>query len=295
MDPEALLRSYTNLEAWRRVPEEAVREYKEKYAADVKAAWEKDSNATRKFFESINLLPGNYPGGIPNNPSPLKSMLVGGLAGAGLGYGLGWAGEKILPDKWKRDRLRWTLAMLGGAAGAAPGLAWGGFNMLGGHKFDDSTPGRGIDLKTYPDGAAIAERYGWGKRAEFLPDLERVKAAFDNNTGLGFSAVPVDSFNRVIWGDPRVANRLSPQTRAAATGLITSAANLPGKLQTQFVTPFDVARIAAGMGSGYLSGALVGKGLGLLMGMPESTQERLKNTGMFAGVVANLVPMAFGA
>ena len=75
---------------------------------------------------------------------------------------------------------------------------------------------------------------------------------------------------------------------------MTAAANLPGKLQTRFVTPFDVARIAAGMGSGYLSGKLVGKGLGLLMGMPEETQEKLKNTGMFAGIIANLVPMAFG-
>jgi hypothetical protein len=56
----------------------------------------------------------------------------------------------------------------------------------------------------------------------------------------------------------------------------------------------DMGRMAAGMGSGYLSGALVGKGLGLLFGMPESTQERLKETGMFAGVISNLVPVAFG-
>jgi hypothetical protein len=30
------------------------------------------------------------------------------------------------------------------------------------------------------------------------------------------------------------------------------------------------------------------------MGMPESTQNKLKNTGMFAGVVSNMVPIAFG-
>jgi hypothetical protein len=40
----------------------------------------------------------------------------------------------------------------------------------------------------------------------------------------------------------------------------------------------DVARISAGMGSGYLSGAIVGKVLGTLTGMPGSTQDRLKQT-----------------
>ena len=52
--------------------------------------------------------------------------------------------------------------------------------------------------------------------------------------------------------------------------------------------------MAAGMGSGYMSGALVGKALGTMMGMPQERQEQLKSTGLWAGMIANLVPIAFG-
>ena len=38
--------------------------------------------------ELLNFFPGQYPGGVPNSPSPLAAMLTSGLLGAGLG----WAG-----------------------------------------------------------------------------------------------------------------------------------------------------------------------------------------------------------
>ena len=60
------------------------------------------------------------------------------------------------------------------------------------------------------------------------------------------------------------------------------------------MTPIDIARIAAGMGVGYTSGALVGGALGLMMGMPERTQEQLKQTGFWAGALSKIVPIAFG-
>ena len=49
-----------------------------------------------------------------------------------------------------------------------------------------------------------------------------------------------------------------------------------------------------GMGTGYMSGLLVGKALGAMMGMPKDTQDKLKTTGMWAGVIANIIPKAFG-
>jgi hypothetical protein len=61
----------------------------------------------------------------------------------------------------------------------------------------------------------------------------------------------------------------------------------------RFITPLDMAKAAVGMGSGYLSGLLVGKGLGALTGMPEGAQDRLKQVGTYAGVVANLIPAMF--
>lgn len=290
---------------WRNAGEEAVAEYKS-LEPMLKEAWEKGALSVRDVMETINFAPGTYPGGIPNNPSPLRSMLVGGLLGSAAGYGVGWLGEKWTPDTWKRNRLRWTMAMLGAGLGATPGLTWGVINKANNKPFDDTdliqnVAGYPYDAPNYEKiGAAVAE---YNRERGVSIDTERfAKIAQEmyastplyGMAGIAAPPVPVDTFNRVLWTDPRVSNRLSPATRGAATGLMTAAANLPGKLQTRFVTPFDVARIAAGMGSGYLSGKLVGKGLGLLMGMPEETQEKLKNTGMFAGIIANLVPMAFG-
>ena len=278
---------------WKSAGDQAVVAY-QRLQPELEKAAAKGPTVFKRTLEALNLVPGHFPGGIPNSPSPLRSMLTSGLAGGALGYGAGLVGESILPEKWKRDRLRWTLAMMGAGAGATPGAAWGTFNLMRGKPFDyvkDSSCEQ-IATQLYEHSKAEAETLH--KRSS-----EIVKSAFMpppnfGMSGLGVQPINVDAFNRVLWTDPRVGGQLSPMTRGAATGLMTAAANLPGKLQTKFVTPFDVGRIAAGMGSGYLSGAIVGKGLGLLMGMPDETQEKLKNTGMFAGIVANLVPMAFG-
>ncbi len=81
--------------------------------------------------------------------------------------------------------------------------------------------------------------------------------------------------------------------QAAASGVVTGAANLPGKFNSSLVTPLDMGRMAAGMGSGYLSGMLVGKGLGLLFGLPPKVEDTLKRTGVWAGVVKTLIPKIF--
>jgi hypothetical protein len=288
---------------WKTAGDEAVAEFK-RIEPELNKAAAEGPTAFRRVLEAMNLLPGEYPGGIPNNPSPLKSMLVSGLAGGAMGYGAGWLGEKVLPDNWKRNRLRWTLAMMGTGAGAAPGAAWGTMNLAAGLPFDDNSFGSDSSRQSaevdYEKLSAELYKYSSAEPQSLNSrSSEVIKHAFIpppnfGMSGLSVPSINVDAFNRVLWTDPRVGGQLSPLTRGAATGLMTAAANLPGKLQTKFVTPFDVGRIAAGMGSGYLSGAIVGKGLGLLMGMPQDTQEKLKNTGMFAGIVANLVPMAFG-
>jgi len=82
------------------------------------------SPTLRRAGELLNFFPGKYPGGIPNAPSPLAATLTGGLVGAGLGYGAGWLGEKLLPSSWRRGRLRRTLALIGGLTGSTPGAMW---------------------------------------------------------------------------------------------------------------------------------------------------------------------------
>src|SRR5690606_7941521 len=95
-------------------------------------------------------------------------------------------------------------------------------------------------------------------------------------SGFGRVAVPVDDFNRVVWGDRRVADLLELPEKAAITGLVSGAANLPGRQGSNLVSVSDIGMMAAGMGSGYLSGALVGKGLATLMGAPPPVQDKMK-------------------
>jgi hypothetical protein len=299
---------------WRQLPARAVEAYHE-CEEKIAEAWTKEGQreenpAILKLMEWMNLSKGTFPGGIPNKPSPLLSMLVSGMAGAGIGYGVGTLGEAVLPKKWKRNRMRRTLALLGGAAGAAPGAAWGGLNLMMGKNLNDGSTFQGKytppPIKDYdipgftmtpPKGLInpnTGEKFSGDLHDETVQAFEKA-SLFGSSSGLGFSAIPVDRFNRMIWDDPRVSNPMDIQTQAAASGLITGAAHLSGRRGTKFVTPMDVGRMAAGMGTGFLSGALVGKALGLMMGMPPSTQKLLKNTGMWAGLVTNLVPIAFGA
>lgn len=286
---------------WRNVPEKAVETYY-KYAEVFESEWEKraESPLFKQISQYMNLIPGEYPGGIPNHPSPLTSMLVGGMAGAGIGYGAGMLGEALLPNTWSKGNLRTTMALGGAGLGMAPGATWGAINAADGRKLNDNTlfqQPAGPDPTT--DWSNITQHF---RTLDHVPDYlkEEVKVSFkraaDLHPGTGFAGpgIDLDEFIHNVWDDPRVAGPLTPQQQAAATGLIYSAANLPGKQNTQFVTPMDVARMAAGMGTGYMSGMLVGKALGIMGGMPDKTQDLMKNTGMYAGLIANLVPIVFG-
>lgn len=235
------------------------------------------STGLRRVGELFNYFEGKYPGGIPNAPSPLAAALTTGLVGSGLGYAAGAIGEKLLPEEWERGKLRRTLALTGGLAGLIPGAIWAGANKYVG------LPANSNALLSGPPPI--------NKEARFT----KLSENFVSNAGIfGVKPINVNEFNQVIWGDPRVSNRLDPALQAAATGLVEGAAHLSDNDGARFVTPKDVGRLAAGMGSGYLSGAIVGKGLGMLFGMPDKTQDRLKDVGLFAGAIANIVPIAFG-
>jgi hypothetical protein len=86
-----------------------------------------------------------------------------------------------------------------------------------------------------------------------------------------------------------------PGTAAMTMGALHAAQQMPGGHdQPGWVTPKQMAGLAVNMGAGYLSGALVGSALGLLTGMPSTTQQTLKNTGMYLGIVNSVVPKLFG-
>jgi hypothetical protein len=265
---------------WDAVPGDAVATFQREIEPKLRAATtvKESRKVLEALGETINMLPGNYPGGIPNSPSPLGSMLVGGMSGAGLGYLGGMAGEALLPRTWQRGNLRRTLAILGGLMGAAPGATWGAVNANDGRSFNDDTLTKG--------------KIDDGKSISFKTSAE--KMALLSGTGAG-APIDVNRFNYMLYQDPLVSNRLDPRLQAAASGMVTGAAHLPGKSNTRMVTPMDMGRMAAGMGSGYLAGAVVGKILGVAMGMPRETQTKFRQTGAMAGMIANLVPIVFGA
>jgi hypothetical protein len=294
------LENALNVLSWQSVPERVVSTYK-KFANVIESEWTKSGSSgfLDTLGQYLNLWPGKYPGGIPNSPAPLTSMLVGSLAGAGLGYGAGYLGEKLLPNSWERGKLRRTGALAGAALGMAPGAMWGTINKLDSRPFNDN------ELFQQPSGPAADihhDSFDAYSVSDNIPgDIrESVKTSFTKiaelypGSGIGGPPLDVDKFINDIWHDPGLSGPLTPREQAAVTGLVAGAANLPGKSNNQFVTPMDIGRMAAGMGAGYLSGMLVGKALGALAGMPEQTQNTLKNTGMYAGLISDLIPIAFG-
>ena len=279
------------------------------------------SPAFRHAGEAMNLVSGNYPGGIPNFPGPVSSMLTSGLLGAGLGYGGGYLAEKLLPDRWEKGRLSKTMAILGGAAGMTPGLVYGLINKHNGLPFNDNSATAGPPVNTTParfeqerqdiwKNVHAVDLGGRYKAACAVYAREageqlraRLKAAWDgpDEAMAPNRAVPqpergpmdinVNALGQTLW-----QSGASPQTAGMTMGAMAAAAQMPGGTgDPGWVTPWQVAELGAHMGAGYVSGAIVGHALGLLTGMPEETQNTLKRVGMYAALAQALIPKLFGA
>ncbi len=301
-----------------------------------------------KTLQYLNFLPGKYPGGIPNTASPVAAMATTGLLGAGLGYGAGWLGEKLMPEKWKKGRLRRTLALVGGLAGAVPGAMYGAWNVAGGKPFNASTlqnvpkhPTTGTSInvpahsfdpaqreaneqKAFEEAGKIGSAYSaandslvieLGKQYQAAVDKlaydmmadQRaldgestflVKHAFLDTFGGSYAPqrprgpldINVDTLGNALWDVGA-----KPGTAAMTMGAVHAAQQMPGgRDESGWVTPMQMAGLAAHMGVGYVSGALVGSALGMLTGMPAGPQQTLKDTGMYLGIVKSVVPKLFG-
>jgi hypothetical protein len=213
--------------------------------------------------------------GIPNTPSALASMLTLGILGAGLGYGTGriqgnlinmFADNAVDPKKTARSG-----ALIGLGAGLIPGLLYAAGNYKAG--------------KPVFTGAFLNDR---DPQLRYENPLQKYSSY---SSGVAFDP---DMFAKLINEDPTMRQGLDPRERAMATGLVVGAKHLPGRPNSSLVTPLDVTRMAMGMGTGYLSGAVVGKTLGALMGLSKPLQQELVRSGTFAGMVKNLIPIAYG-
>ena len=247
----------------------------------------------------------DWPGSVLGGPNALTRTLTGAALGSAMGYGGGWLMEHLFPDKYiDRGKLRRNLAILGGLSGGAipayffgrPAVAQDGMAGWTKTSADYSTvpaPFRAI-IGT-DEQPARQTRPGVLKAAldrlqvneEELVDECLEKAAISAG-GAFLPRIPVDQWNNVMLRAPGV----SPPIRAAAAGLVNAAAASHGG--AKLVSPFDVGRIAMGMGSGAVSGMLVGKTIGALAGLAPDAQDAVFKAGVGAGLLANVVPLAFG-
>lgn len=255
------------------------------------------SEPVRRLSEYLQFTPKKYSGDVIPGYGPVNGMLAGGLVGAGLGYGAGWLGEKLLPEKWKKNRLRKTLGLLGGAVGATPGALFAAVNMSRGRSpwdnamFSDQVMNKQGKLSSrYKEAGEAGSLLVWESRREAFEsafDMEGVKMA---STGTDNFDINVDEMGRTLW---EVGS--DPQTAATTMGAVYAAQQMPTRnSRPGFVTPTQMANLGVHMGVGSVSGGLVGAALGALTGADAGTKNRLKQTGMYLGIVRAVVPKLFG-
>lgn len=193
-------------------------------------------------------------------PRPLTNLLVGAALGSLGGYGIGRLGEQLLPERYfTPGAARRRMMLLGGALGAAPAV-W-----------------QGYDNVSQAGGRLSAVLDEWPHKAGMD------KSAF----GLFDPVLDRGPFINAVMADPNTPLQL----RAATAGLVEAASSVGG---TQLVSPWSMARVAMGAGSGLVSGLIVGKTLGLLAGLNQNGQERLQELGIWHGALRNTVPQALG-
>jgi len=193
-------------------------------------------------------------------PRPLTNLLIGAGLGSLGGYGVGRLAEQFLPDRYfEPGALRRRGALIGGALLSAPALYQGFDNIR-------QTGELGSVVRPWP----APEKAAAYKEAVdmFNPTIHR------------------SAFSQAVFGDPNTPAPL----QAATVGLVEAASATRGG--SEFVSPWDVARIAVGAGAGLMSGVIAGKALGTLAGLTPEGQRGIQQMGLWTGVLNSVVPPA---
>lgn len=235
-------------------------------------------------------------------PNALTTALLTGALTAGAGYGTGWLAEKLFPEKYmRRGPLKRNLAITGGVLGALAGGYAHGKPLIEDYGFPEGLYTRKSVIPKDPPSDFWGDIYpkpkkaadNWLKKAseklqvEFQED-SLYKQALTNYSGVMIPRIPKDAFNQMILHDPYTPMAI----RAGTVGLTEAASQSKGG--ANWISPLDVGRIAVGMGSGAVSGLLVGKVLGALAGLTPEAQQGLQRGGIMAGLLTNIIPQAFG-
>ena len=267
------------------------------------------SPTLRRTGELLQFFPSDDIPGFGGRP--IASTIASGLLGAGLGFGGGYLLDKLTPAalRGKRGRLKYLGALMGGLAGAGVGATPGVVNWMDGRSFNDPTlwsgrPEDGFD-SNLPSNRYQKAIAGMADREQKRKDALEKEGYQIHPPGISstmggpsFEQAPLirtNELGQVLWG-----TRADPQTTAMTMGAVYGANQMPDpRSRPGYVTPhqtglFGMAMGAAGGGlKGYATGFLVGKGLGVLTGMPQGTQDKIKQTGAALGAIRSLVPKLF--
>lgn len=262
----------------------------------------------RQVGERLNFF--DNPDMIFNAPSPLAASLTSAVIGAGLGYGLGWLGENILPqDPARRGRLRKTMTLVGAGLGSMAGVPWALANVMTGRSLNDPSllqepaGNERTDLrKFYPppnedlirnmspraverELAVLLHKDSADKQASLtwatqLPSAPSRPTPFDVN---------VDAMGRTLW-----QAGASPNLATATMGVLNAARTMPDPQAPQgFVTGHQFGQLAANAGKDYITGVLVGAVLNQATGIPITpTQAGAGN--VVLGLIRSTLPKLFG-
>jgi hypothetical protein len=240
------------------------------------------STLTRPVTDTMGLTESWWNSGI-GGPTPLVSALAGGLLVAGGGYLAGRAAENIFPESViEPGRLRRNMAMLGAGAGVLPSVY---LASLG-----SRVRPHGSFWKSWVEPNVL---FGSDQHADpkvtqaCMTKMAQIGGVADGNS-MFVPSIPVDHFNRVILTDPFL-----PSPMAFATAGLVSAADM-FRGSTGIISPFDLTRMAIGMGAGLTQAYLGGKLLGAVAGLSPDAQRRLQQAGVIAGAVKASVPGMFG-
>ena len=250
----------------------------------------------------LNFLPGHYPGGWPNHPTPLASMLASSLLGAGLGYGAGRVGRWLLPAGYGENLGR-TGAMLGGLAGLGAGSIPAIVNLTNDKHWNaPEALGRPGDM---PE---LDKRFMFGSDVELPYRLKNdsayksgaVKAAVSANGGSWFmpnepmghspTDVHIDSLGRTLW-----ASQLQPRDVSTAFGTMYTAQLMPTVRghSEEWVGGDQLGSLALAAGGDYLKGMLAGAAINAIVGTPFSAPA-IGAANAAAGVIMTVIPRLFG-
>ena len=265
------------------------------------------SPTLRRVGELLHVFPSKKPvTGMEGKP--VAAMVASGLVGAGLGYGTGWLGEQIIPDRFKQHgTLRKNLALAGGLAGLGIGAVPGLINKHDGRDFNDPTLFSGDSDDTVDGGLMPEALLGSNFKRAAASISKQAYSVFpggDNPAGSTMGSayqrytpvVRLDELGEVM-SSSRADAKLTAMTMGAVYGAnqFGDPNAVDGAVTPHQMGLFGQAMGAAGGGlKGYATGFLVGKGLGLLTGLPQAEQNNLRNAGAVLGVVGSLVPCLFG-